>query len=315
MKVSLVATVRNEGGNIRGFLEGLLAQTRPADEVIITDGGSTDDTVEVIREFIQAGASIHLIPAPGANPARGRNLAIQQTTGEIIASTDAGSRAEPGWLEELTSPFKDPTVDVACGFSMADAHSRREESFGILILGDIRDVNMRTFSPSHRSIAFRKAVWEKVGGYPEEIICAEDSLFNQRAREQGAKFVFCPKALVHWRPPGTLRAASRKFFRYARDDGHVLLFGRVYALILVKVLLVIGLAVTGFYSSFFWLPLFLGFVLYYLRMIQVNRTRGSLATLSLVFTHRIILDVVRLAGYLFGRIRRLGNPKFRSLNR
>ena len=315
MKVSLVATVRNEGGNIHGFLEGLLAQTRPADEIIILDGGSTDETVEVIREFVRAGAPINLLVEPGANPARGRNLAIQHATGEIIASTDAGSRAVPCWLAELASPFEDPTVDVACGFSVADSRTRREESFGILLLGDIRKVDVRTFSPSHRSVAFRKSVWEKVGGYPEEIICAEDSLFNRRARQQGAKFVFCPKALVSWRPPGTLGAAAGKFFRYARDDGRVPLFGRIYASILVKSILVLVLAGAALFSSFFRLFLFLSFLLYYLRLIQVNRTRGSLATLSLVFIYRIILDGVRLAGYLFGRVGRLTNAKYRSIDR
>ncbi len=43
-KVSLIATVLNEGESIHGFLDGLLSQTLTADEIILSDGGSTDGT-------------------------------------------------------------------------------------------------------------------------------------------------------------------------------------------------------------------------------------------------------------------------------
>ncbi len=46
MKVSVIATVLNEGQAIERLLESLAAQTRPPDEVVIADGGSTDETVE-----------------------------------------------------------------------------------------------------------------------------------------------------------------------------------------------------------------------------------------------------------------------------
>ena len=44
MKVSIVATVKNEGEALRPLLDSILDQTRPPDEVVICDGGSTDDT-------------------------------------------------------------------------------------------------------------------------------------------------------------------------------------------------------------------------------------------------------------------------------
>ena len=116
--VSVICTVLNEGQSIKRLLNSLVAQTRPPDEIVFVDGGSTDDTVAILEEF---GADFQLpmrvIVSPGANISQGRNTAIQAATGEIIASTDAGVRLDPRWLEELLAPFKEVgTPQVVAGF-------------------------------------------------------------------------------------------------------------------------------------------------------------------------------------------------------
>jgi glycosyltransferase involved in cell wall biosynthesis len=302
MVVSLIATVLDEADTLRGFLDGLLSQTRMPDEIVITDGGSTDGTVAMIREYIEKGAPVRLVQAPGANIARGRNLAISRARGEIIACTDAGCRADPGWLAELVTPFDVPETEATGGASRADARNRIEESFGILLLPpDAGAAGPVPPGPSSRSVAFRRSLWEKVGGYPEELTCAEDSLFNRRVLRTGARFVFCPGAVVFWRPPTSLRAAARKVFQYGLGDGRARLHREVYLRILVKAALVLGLAVPGLEFPVFLSVLLLCAAAYYLRMLRVNRHRGSLRTISLVFVHRLVLDPVKLIGYLFGR--------------
>ncbi len=313
MKITLISTVLNEGDNIRQFLDGLLDQTRPADEIIIVDGGSIDGTAERIQGHIDSGRSIRLIIAPTTNIAQGRNLAITEASGDIIACTDAGSFADSNWLAEITAPFNDPSVDVAAGISLTAAGNRKEKSFGTITLSDIDDIDSRSLNPSSRSLAFRKTIWDKVGGYPEELCWAEDSLFNHRLHRVGAKFVFCPKAIIYWQPQPTLPKTARQFFRYGRGDGQALLYHRVYIIILIKMAWVLGLVVAGLYTSRFWMFLFLCLAIYYLRLLFINRRRGSVSISTLVFIHRPILDAARLAGYLYGRIEGSRNPKFSTL--
>jgi glycosyltransferase involved in cell wall biosynthesis len=101
IKISVVIPVRNEADSIRALLDGLLSQTlRPA-EIVITDGGSTDATREIISEYINNGAPIRLLCEAAALPGRGRNLAAAQATNEWIAFVDAGARPETTWLESL----------------------------------------------------------------------------------------------------------------------------------------------------------------------------------------------------------------------
>src|SRR6185503_4334132 len=113
MKVSVVVPVRDEEDSIRELLESLFTQTRPPDEVVITDGGSTDATPQIIDEYIRNGAPVRLIRAGAALPGRGRNLGAAQASHEWIGFTDAGIRLENNWLEALVATAAaDESVDV-----------------------------------------------------------------------------------------------------------------------------------------------------------------------------------------------------------
>ncbi len=76
-KVSVIATVLNEEKTIQDLLLSLLKQTRTPDEIIITDGGSSDKTPLIIQEFISKGYPIKLLILPGCNISQGRNYAIK----------------------------------------------------------------------------------------------------------------------------------------------------------------------------------------------------------------------------------------------
>ena len=116
MKVSVVIPVRDEERSIRELLDSLLAQTRPPDEIVITDGGSVDATPQIIEEYIRKGAPVRLIRAGAALPGRGRNLGAAQASHEWIGFTDAGIRLANNWLETLvTRAAEDESIDVVYG--------------------------------------------------------------------------------------------------------------------------------------------------------------------------------------------------------
>jgi len=75
--VSVVATVWNEAGSLQEFLRALLAQTLPPDEILISDGGSTDGTRELLQEVAHEEPRVHPILLPRSNRSVGRNAAIE----------------------------------------------------------------------------------------------------------------------------------------------------------------------------------------------------------------------------------------------
>ena len=77
MKVSVICTVWNEAPAIERLLASLEAQSRPPDEVVIADGGSTDGTLAILAEWAGAGRlPLKVLERPGSNISEGRNAAI-----------------------------------------------------------------------------------------------------------------------------------------------------------------------------------------------------------------------------------------------
>lgn len=229
--VSLIATVRDEAGSIRGFLDGLLEQSRPPEEIVITDGGSTDGTVAEIEAAVERSAvPIRLIEAPGANISAGRNLAIAAATHPLIAVTDAGTRPRPDWLARLLAPLEaDPEVGVAAGFFLAGGSDLRQRALAVTITPQLEEIKPADFLPSSRSVAFRREWWERVGGYPEWLRHCEDLVFDLDLRQAGAEFAFAPDAIVVWDARPDLRSFARQYFSYARGDGHADLWRKRHA--------------------------------------------------------------------------------------
>src|SRR6186713_607488 len=118
--ISLIATVLNEGDNIHHLMNGLLAQTLPADEIIIVDGGSRDNTLEILHSY-EIKLPLKIIVREGCNISQGRNAAIEAAKGDILAITDAGVRLSDTWLEKITQPLReDESRTVSAGFFQAD---------------------------------------------------------------------------------------------------------------------------------------------------------------------------------------------------
>ncbi|MCS7251478.1 MAG: glycosyltransferase [Thermoflexus sp.] len=218
LQVSVIATVKNEGDSIQELLDSLVLQSRFPDEVIIADGGSTDGTLERLRA--ERRLPLRIIEAPGTNIAQGRNRAIAVARGEIIAVTDAGVRLHPQWLERLLRPFEEqPGTVVAAGFFLPDPRTPFEVAMAATVLPERREIRSDRFWPSSRSIAFRKAAWEAVGGYPEWLDYCEDLVFDFALYERFGPFAFVPEAVVYFRPRRTMRAFFMQYYRYARGDG------------------------------------------------------------------------------------------------
>ena len=229
-RVALVATVLNEGATIDALLASVAAQTRPPDEVRLVDGGSTDDTVARARAWAARGLPLTVAVRPGAGISAGRNAAIAATEAPLVAVTDAGVRLAPDWLAHLTRPFADPVVDVVAGFFHAAPRTAFEHALGATTLPSEEDLDPARFLPSSRSVAFRRAAWARVGGYPEWLDYCEDLVFDFALLRAGCRFAFEPAALAYFRPRPTLRAFYRQYYLYARGDGKADLWRKRHAI-------------------------------------------------------------------------------------
>jgi glycosyltransferase involved in cell wall biosynthesis len=224
-RVSLVSTVLDAVDEVGEFLESVAAQTRPPDEVIVCDGGSTDGTLEVLRR----ADGVKVIAEPGANIARGRNVAIAAAAHDVIALSDADCVLDPDWLERLLEPLE-AGADVAMGFYRPITQGFLQECMAAVNLLDADEIDEATFMPSGRSVAFRRGAIEAAGGYPEWLDIGEDMYVDHRWRELGLDMRFAPGAVARWRLRPSLAATWTQYFRYARGDALASMYPERHAL-------------------------------------------------------------------------------------
>ena len=226
LPVTIVATVLNEVQDIARLVPSLLTQTPPAAEVVIVDGGSTDGTWEWLENAAREDPRLKAIRDESCNLknclgpiARGRNVAIEAAGSELIACADAGCTYAPDWLARLTAPLMDGTAEYALGGSCMDLTDptiwdlASAHFFGVRLA-----IDKPTKSCTARSMAFRRELWSRIGGFPEQFFFGEDTLFDQKAREV-TRPAFVERAKALYRPQYTLLTACRQLAGYAASDG------------------------------------------------------------------------------------------------
>ena len=311
--VSLIATTYNEKGSAEAWLEGLMAQTRFPEEVIIVDGGSSDGTLELLLDFSKRSPiSIKVISEPKANIAKGRNIAIEQAGFEVILATDFGCRPHPDWVEKIALPFNDdPRTQVVAGWFHPLENGQSSHRLGWAVL---EVVDPQTLLPSSRSIAFTKEAWRKVRGYPEWLtLTGEDTYFAAELKRCCAHWAFVPDAVVDWPAPANPGEYWRKIYNWSIGDGESGAFTQWYWWSLVRVgsmalvtLPAASVALVGWVAGLITLitallivffTFFSAFVFVYRGMYRLLHKRSDLVW-------ELGAEAARLTGFLRGTLRR-----------
>jgi len=201
------------------LVESLFAQSRPPDEIIAVDGGSTDGTLELLHAYVARQGCLRVIALDEVNIAEGRNIAIANATYNYIASADGGVEYPKSWLANLVRPLEvDPDADVVCGYFEAKPKTFFEECVEAVLYPTRGLVDWNKFLPSCRSVAFKRKVWEDLGGFAEWLPrgISEDTHFFLRARKAGYKFTYASDATCYWRPRRNLSEVFKQYFYYTR---------------------------------------------------------------------------------------------------
>lgn len=218
---SLIATVLNEKNNLMDWLRGILAQSVLPQEIIIVDGGSGDGTWEMLQEVAGHNSLIKVFQHAG-NISAGRNFAISKAQYDFIIVTDAGCTYDKNWFKKISGALM--VGKSALAATSFGPWFKENDSFVTRLIAaatiPVASEFKRDWIPSSRSVAFKKEVWQKVGGYPEWIPLCEDVVFDLKIFKLGIKPDYIREPLVFWRPRTTLKTYFKQLFGYTRSDGH-----------------------------------------------------------------------------------------------
>lgn len=261
-KISLIIPVRNEGSSVARLLESIAEQSLKPEEIVISDGGSTDETAAVIESYIKKGLPIRLLTVGMAYPGKARNLAIEASDYDLIAMTDAGIRLSKNWLENLCRRMEeDDSVDVVYGSYDPVRDSFFKQCLAVAFVPAPKVINGRKIR-SHfiASSMIRKKVWEAVGGFPD-FRAAEDRIFMDRIGKAGFKIAYAPDAVVYWDIPSDFLSVFRRFSLYSMHDIRAEKWRDWHYPVSMMYLMGLIIALLGIFNSPLWFILLLAGVL------------------------------------------------------
>jgi GT2 family glycosyltransferase len=217
MKISAYIPCYNAEAYIAPTIQAMLDQTRPPDELLVIDDGSTDRTVE-----IASGYPVRLIRhASNQGLAAGRNTAFANARYELVAAVDADVIVETGWLEHLAEAFADGSVAGSSGRLLEAHHDSAADCWRATHLAqDLGEGRMEIVWPSPKRLGgfgsiFRKGAVERVGGYDTRYRTNyEDVDLCTRLLQAGYKLIFDPRATARHMRRDTLSSIVRTAWRW-----------------------------------------------------------------------------------------------------
>lgn len=233
MKISVVIPNYQGARFLEGCLDSLLAQTRPADEIIVADDASKDSSVALVRaKFPQVRL---IVREQNGGFAACANTGLDAASGDIICLFNNDAEADPHWLEVIARTFEERT-EIATIASRIMLYDRRDVFHAV---GDFYqsngvpgnrgvwqtdcgqyDVPEEVFGPCAAASAYRKSALEAVRSDNSDgkifdtqlFMYCEDVDLNLRLRLRGLRCLYQPQAVVYHRLSATGGGTLASFY-------------------------------------------------------------------------------------------------------
>ncbi|MEW6592533.1 MAG: glycosyltransferase [Candidatus Hadarchaeota archaeon] len=191
MRISVIVPTFNEGKTIARCLKSIKNQTFKDYELVVVDGHSKDNTVEVAKRYTN-----RIVFDEGKGATAARNLAVRKVNSEIVVFVDGDTTVPPNYLEVVDRAFKEGVVGVG-GPLLPEGGSFLDK----IIFYFSADLIRRLFSffGSHHfsgaSCAYLRKAYLKAGGFREDLDMLDDVELSTRMSKYGRE-KFVPKMLA-----------------------------------------------------------------------------------------------------------------------
>ncbi|WP_157538232.1 glycosyltransferase family 2 protein [Kitasatospora azatica] len=267
--VSVIMPVLNEERHLRTAVRRILEQEYAgAMEVVIALGPSTDRTDAIAAELAAEDPRVRTVPNPTGRTPAGLNAAIRASSHPIVVRVDGHGLLTPGYIATAVRLLGEMDAANVGGIMHAEGETEWEKAVAAAMTAKIGVGNAAFHTGGLAGPAetvylgvFRREVLEKLGGYNEEFIRAQDWELNYRIRQDGGLIWFTPQLKVTYRPRPSVRALAKQYkdygrwrrvvTRYHRGSVNLRYLAPPAALLAVLLGLVLGAAV---HPVFFVLP-------------------------------------------------------------
>lgn len=214
-KLTVVIPTLNEAKYLPILLNALKAQTRQANEIIVADAGSTDNTQAIAHQY---GAKV----IKGGYPAVGRNAGAAAASGDLILFLDADVLPNAYFLEDILTEFTQRELDTAT--CLVQAISDRTLDHFLHHITNLYLLATQRFIPHAPGfvILIRRELHETISGFDETLVLAEDQDYVYRAAQKGRfevlQNVCLPVSVRRLESEGTIQLVAK----YLWVEAHIM---------------------------------------------------------------------------------------------
>jgi glycosyltransferase involved in cell wall biosynthesis len=201
-EVSVITSARNEGGFLLQSMETLRRQSLRDWEWVVVDDGSTDSTWGILSSAAKEDQRIRPIRNLNSQGlSRALNMAVSKSRGRYIARLDADDFCHPSRLtKQVEVLHENPHIGlVASDNHVVDEGGRLLETWRFMHTPEEIYYTLNFHNCiCHSSVMFRRELFDRVGGYREDLELAQDYELWLKMSKQCAMYKI-PEALVSWR--------------------------------------------------------------------------------------------------------------------
>ncbi|WP_287584510.1 glycosyltransferase family 2 protein [Candidatus Borrarchaeum sp.] len=305
--ISVIIITYNRCRELERCLDSLMAQKNTNFEIVVVDGGSTDCTIDLIKQY-----PIKFVrESKRSGISAARNLGISNSKGGIVVFLDDDAIAEKDWLKSLVKPFEDERIAGVSGkvIPITNTLFNREFAPDYDQGPDIKETKYFVGC----NMAFRKSALIEAGYFDTKIKYGHDeNELCSRLLSAGYLLVYTPYAVAHHDYVPSFSALLRKKFKLGKSRAylekklghHSDSKKRIIYIILIPVaIVVLSLGAVSFYLSmfkpYFWCSVFLT-ICYVVLLTAVIKYRSKKSIIGAFLT--IFTEFVRELGKIYGRL-------------
>lgn len=310
--VSIIVTTFNSAQTLDECLQSILKLDYPKEllEVIVVDGGSTDNTTKIAKKH-----PVKLVNSQ-LNPAAAYNLVLQDTKHQVIGLIDSDAKVEKKWLQKLVKLLSPPKVAGASG----TVKTWNKNKLVPRVIGYELNYRYQKLPKSVERVAtmnllLKKDIVKKIGGFDEDLPTQYDTDIGARLAKEGYIIAFDSEAICYHFHRPTLTGFFRQQYKYGQNtwklyfkhpklakgdkitDGWMNIQPILYGI--AGILLLVSLV-----TRFHWIPtfVFLGIVTVTLLQYVVSATKISMIFKDWSAMYLVVIYFVRAFGWTLGAV-------------